>query len=117
MNKLLAPLLIFLLFSCRDSGNLPITELDDSKLENAILLDVRTPEEYGFGHLDGAMNINWYDIDFQDKVGTLERSKTVYVYCKAGGRSAKAADVMREMGFKNVVNLEGGYDAFAAESE
>ena len=117
MRKLLCPMLIFLLFACRDSGNLPITELDDSKLKNAILLDVRTPEEYSFGHLDGAMNVNWYDIDFKEKVDDLERSKTVYLYCKAGGRSAKAAAVMREMGFTNVVNLEGGYDAFTSQTE
>ena len=117
MRKLLIPLLIFLLFACRESDTLPITELDEARLENAILLDVRTPEEYSFGHLDGALNINWYDVDFKDKVEEFERSKTVYVYCKAGGRSAKAAEVMREMGFTNVINLEGGYDAFSAEAE
>lgn len=117
MKKLLAPFLIIFVLACRDSGNLPITELDDSRLENAVLLDVRTPEEYRFGHLDGAVNINWYDIDFQDKVRELDRTKTVYVYCKAGGRSAKASAVMRDMGFKKVVNLEGGYDAFSGEAE
>jgi len=117
MKKLLAPLLMFLLFGCKDSGNLPITELDESKLTNAILLDVRTPEEYDSGHLEGALNINWYDNDFKDKVSALDRSKAVYLYCKAGGRSTKAAEVMREMGFKNVVNLEGGYDAFSTNSE
>lgn len=117
MRKLLSPLLIFLLTTCEDPGNLRITELDDSRLEKAILLDVRTPEEFGFGHLEGAMNINWYDADFKDKVAALDRLKTVYVYCKAGGRSAKAADVMREMGFKKVVNLEGGYDAYTAGLE
>ena len=117
MRKLLSPLLIFLVFACKDSGNLPITELDDSNLVNAVLLDVRTPEEYSLGHLEGSMNINWYDNDFKDKVAVLERSKTVYVYCKAGGRSAKAATMLREMGFKDVVNLEGGYDAVKGLTE
>jgi len=117
MRKLLVPLIILLFVACSDTGNLPITELDESRLENAVLLDVRTPEEYGFGHLDGALNINWYDTDFKDSVSTLDHSKTVYVYCKAGGRSAKAAAAMREMGFKNVVNLLGGYDAFIADTE
>lgn len=117
MRKLLIPLLILLLFACRDSENLKITQLDAAKIENAVILDVRTPEEYSLGHLEDAVNINWYDIDFKDKVGDLERSKTIYVYCKAGGRSAKAAAVMREMGFKNVVDLEGGYDAYTAKAE
>ena len=117
MRKLLIPLLILLLFACRDSENIEITELNSAKLENALILDVRTPEEYSFGHLEDAVNINWYDIDFKDKVGELERTKTIYVYCKAGGRSAKAVAAMREMGFANVVNLEGGYDAYTAQAE
>ena len=117
MRKLLAPLCVFLLFACKQSGNLHITELEESKLENAVLLDVRTPEEYNLGHLEGALNINWYDADFKDQVSALDRSETIYVYCKAGGRSAEAAAVMREMGFESIVNLEGGYDAFSAGLE
>lgn len=117
MKKLALPLLIFLVFACKDTGNLPITELEETQLENAIILDVRTPEEFGLGHLEGAVNINWYDVDFQDKAAGLDRKKTIYVYCKAGGRSAKATDVMRKMGFADVVNLEGGFDAYTAQRE
>lgn len=114
MRKWLIPVVIFLVFSCRESESIPITELTNINLEDAVLLDVRTTEEYDSGHLDGALNINWYDADFGEQLIALDRSKTVYVYCKAGGRSAKAAALMREMGFKHVVNLEGGYDAFSS---
>lgn len=117
MKKWLIPILIFLIFSCRESESIPITELADIKLENAVLLDVRTAEEYDSGHLEGALNINWYDEDFSEQLISLDRSKTVYVYCKAGGRSAKAAALMREMGFDHVVNLEGGYDAFTPSTD
>jgi len=117
MNKVGIILLFFLLGACKDSGNLHITEFDDSELAHAVLLDVRTPEENDLGHLEGAMNIDWLAEDFTKKVDTIARSKTVYLYCKAGGRSAKAAGVMRVMGFKNVVNLEGGYDALNLEAE
>ena len=112
MYKLLAPLFIFLLFSCRQADTIPISNLANESLNNAILLDVRTPEEYSFGHIESAVNVNWYDIDFKEKVSEFDRSKNIYLYCKAGGRSAKAAEVMKEMGFKNVVNLDGGYDAY-----
>lgn len=114
---MLIPLLLFLLVGCGESDTLQITKLADKNLENAVLLDVRTPEEYDLGHIEGAENINWYDEDFKAKVSAIDRSKTVYVYCKAGGRSAKAAAAMRELGFEHVVNLEGGYDALAASGD
>ena len=63
------------------------------------LVDVRTPEEYSVSHLKNAQNICVTDDDFQ---------KQVYVYCRSGKRSARAAKILKEMGFTQVYDLEGG---------
>src|SRR5690606_29392040 len=57
---------------------------------HAQLLDVRTPDEFSKGHLEGATNINWNDRTFSDKVATLDKEKPLFVYCLGGGRSAAA---------------------------
>ena len=83
----------------------------DMKLRSdttAQLVDVRTPEEYGSGHLRNAANINIRDNSFEQQAAKLDKNKPVLVYCKAGSRSAAAADKLQEMGFKTIYNLDGG---------
>jgi rhodanese-related sulfurtransferase len=77
-----------------------------------LLLDVRTPEETSVSFIDGASFINFYDTDFETKINTMDKSKEVYVYCKGGGRSSKAAEILFQNGFKKVHNLEGGIVAW-----
>lgn len=72
------------------------------------LIDVRTPEEYAEGHLKGCTLMDFNGPAFRDEVATLDRERPVYVYCRSGARSGRAADIMKEMGFKQVYNLEGG---------
>lgn len=72
------------------------------------LVDVRTPEEFASGHLENAVNINFYSDDFKDRINELDKEKEVYLYCRSGGRSAKAAKDLEAMGFKKVYDLEGG---------
>lgn len=107
--------LLFLFFSCSQSKALHITEFSQKNTNNAILIDVRTPVEYAEGHLENAKNINWFDKNFEEQVKSLDKEETIYVYCKAGGRSAKAQQKLLDMGYKNVINLEGGYLAFIAK--
>lgn len=83
----------------------------------AQLIDVRTPEEYAGGHLNNAVNINVMGNDFEQQVAKLDKSKPVMVYCKAGSRSAKAADKMQEMGFKEIYNLDGGIMKWESEGK
>jgi rhodanese-related sulfurtransferase len=84
-----------------------------SKLDrdtNAVILDVRTPEECNEGIIPGAINI---DINkgqgFIYAIEELDQTKNYYVYCRSGARSAKACQIMNELGIDNTFNLEGGF--------
>ena len=85
--------------------------------QNVQLVDVRTPDEYRSGHIDGAVNINYYDADFAQQITRLDKEKPLMVYCAVGGRSGKAAAKLTEMGFKNVTDLIGGMNAWKAASK
>lgn len=75
-----------------------------------IILDVRTPEETSQGIIKGAKIIDIARNDFKDKVQKLDKTKPILVYCKAGGRSSTAVEIMEELGFKKLYNLTDGYD-------
>ena len=79
------------------------------------LLDVRTPEEYAEGHLEGANLLNFYDSDFSVKLKALPKDKTYFVYCRSGGRSGKTLGMMKDAGFQVVYDLGGGITAWKAE--
>jgi len=97
------------------SNSKHITEFSQNDIKNGILVDVRTPEEFAQGYLDNAFNINWFDENFARQFESIDKDETIYVYCKKGGRSAKAQQLLDSLGYKNVVNLEGGYDALIKE--
>lgn len=79
--------------------------LEDS---SAYLLDVRKPDEYAAGHLKGAHLLNWLDTEsFKQEADKLDKSKTIYVYCRSGRRSNEAACYLAEKGYC-VVDLDGG---------
>jgi len=79
------------------------------------LIDVRTPEEYNVSHLKTAQNICISHPDFEAKVKKLDKNKPVYVYCKSGGRSAKASKKLKELGFTKVYDLQGGITSWEKE--
>lgn len=76
------------------------------------LVDVRTPQEWSTGHIEGAKHIDWFSDDFKAEAGKLDRDKPVRLYCAVGGRSEDARVLLREMGFKDVLDLEGGMNAW-----
>lgn len=83
--------------------------------KNAVLLDVRTSAETFFGtiELEGeTKEINYYNFDFEQQIQKLDKSKTYFVYCRTGIRSRKAIKLMQKHGFKKLVNLKGGYNAW-----
>jgi len=79
------------------------------------LVDVRTPEEYYKGYIVRAMNIDWKSAEFaEDAVRILDKSKPIAIYCRAGRRSHAAAGKLYSMGYKHIVELEGGFEAWQA---
>lgn len=79
------------------------------KDKDVVVVDVRTPMETKQGKIPGALEIDFYADDFKEQINRLDKNKAVMVYCRSGGRSAKAAEIMKEMGFKKIVNLENGF--------
>ena len=77
--------------------------------EGAVLLDVRTPEEYREGHIPGSVNVPLQSID---KVASAlaDKTKTVFVYCRSGARSSQAVAFMKQMGYTEVHNIGGILD-------
>ena len=80
-----------------------------------MILDVRTPEEVAEAKIEGSVNINIYDENFVSKINDLDKSKTIYVYCKSGGRSGQAMNEMKNLGFKKIYNLDGGITSWKSE--
>lgn len=117
-SKIFSLLLVFISFaSCQSQSKTPELVSSDvfaKKIESGDgqLVDVRTPKEYKQGHLKGAVNIHLYEQDFVTQINKLDKTKPVYVYCKAGGRSAEAVEIMKVQGFKNIVELDGGTDSW-----
>ena len=74
------------------------------------LLDVRTPQEYKQGYIEGAILINFFDSDFVTKVSSrFDKNKPLYIYCAVGGRSNKAAKKLIADGFDSIYDLKGGF--------
>lgn len=76
------------------------------------LVDVRTPQEWSAGHLEGARHIDWFSDEFKTEAAKLDRNKPVRLYCASGGRSEEAREMLREMGFTDVRDLDGGIQAW-----
>ena len=91
-------------------GDILFSELKDKYNNGAILLDVRSPQEYSEEHLSGAILIP--DYEFNIRKNELEKyiNNTIIVYCKSGSRSRKIYQILKKMGYMNVYNLYGGLD-------
>jgi len=79
--------------------------------DNAVWIDVRTPEEFAAGHIEGATRIPWDGIEKGVAQLGLEKDTPVYLYCGAGGRAGKAKERLDAMGFTAVTNAGGLEDA------
>jgi len=126
--KLLLVILSFTFISCaqntakkevKDNGNnyatqeKQVVELISPKDLNATLgdiqlIDVRTPGEYAEGYIEGAININFFDSDFNAQMAKWNKDKELYIYCRSGKRSGKAAKRLSDQGFTKIYDLQGG---------
>lgn len=80
--------------------------------DDVIILDIRTPEEFASGRIANSQNIDFYAADFKNNLEKLDKDKEYKIYCNSGNRSESAKKIMEEMGFKNVVELRGGIQAW-----
>lgn len=94
--------------------NAPVAQLTKLKNDNkAVVIDVRTPAEWQEGVIEGAtLFIDFNGGNFEQQIAKLDKSKTYIVYCRSGGRSARASQLMANKGFKNVINMEGGISSW-----
>ncbi|MDE5886226.1 MAG: rhodanese-like domain-containing protein [Muribaculaceae bacterium] len=124
MKKILILLLSLLgMNACMNAQGNNFTDMDVEHFAQYItngdvqLVDVRTPEEYAEGHIEGARNIDVFDDDFLEEAQkSLDKSRPVAVYCRSGKRSADAARKLSANGFQ-VTNLEGGILAWKENRE
>ncbi|AXT53209.1 rhodanese-like domain-containing protein [Aquimarina sp. BL5] len=108
--------LSILLFNCKDNNTkdiavelITVEEMDSLlEMEKVQLVDVRTPQEYAEGHIEGAINIDFSDENFETLISEVDKSKPVAVYCGRGGRSGKCSAYMQKAGFTKIYDLDGG---------
>ncbi len=80
-----------------------------------VVLDVRTPEEFSRGHLEGAVLVDYRSPGFREEMAGRDKTKTYLVYCRTGNRSARALEIMKELGFRRYYHLEGGIKRWLEE--
>ena len=118
VKSIIATLIIILSISCSNSQNFKSVDVATfkstlEKTNDVQLLDVRTEDEFNGGHITNAKNISWSSETWSPLVGELDKTKPVLVYCLSGGRSKIAAAKLTELGYKEVIELDGGYLAWS----
>jgi rhodanese-related sulfurtransferase len=79
------------------------------------VLDIRTPEEFGEGHIAGAKNLDFLkSTEFEAKLKELDKSKPYLVHCQSGGRSSRSLKVFKKLGFETIYHLDGGLGGWQA---
>ena len=104
------------LFGTKKESSDKIEILDRTSYADAImvdevqLVDVRTSREYKGGHIKNAVNIDFFKTaNFMKSFEKLDKEKPIYLYCRSGARSQKAARKLIDMGFSKIYDLKGGY--------
>lgn len=109
-------IILFFMTACQNKKEPQVQNVTADQMMEAIefesiqLIDVRTPSEFNEGHLKNAHNICLINDDFKSKAQLLNKERPVYLYCKSGKRSAQAAELLKEMGFKVIYEMSGGID-------
>jgi rhodanese-related sulfurtransferase len=122
MKKLISTISVLLmLFTTsvfgQTNNDLEIDEfLKKMASEKYLLIDVRTAEEFAAGHIQGAINIDYYSADFSKQIGKIGKEKPILLYCRSGNRSARSMNIMYEMGFVEVKHLACGIKGWKAEN-
>ena len=88
-------------------------DIHSSPPPGLVVLDVRTPEEFAAGHLEGAIMIDFYREDFSERLAELDPNQPYLLYCRSGNRSERTRSIMEAMGFTDVADLDGGILAWS----
>lgn len=101
-------------FSSRYSDKINILDASTFKghlkEKNIQLIDVRTPREFVDGHIANARNFDYFNQSrFKEEIEKLDKTKPVYLYCRSGNRSQKAAKMLVDSGFEKIYDLKGGF--------
>ena len=112
MKKVL--ILFFVFISCQNNEKFDLLDYKEFKKQventNVQLFDVRTPDEYIMGHIEGAINVDFKNDEvFDSFFNDLNKSDTIYLYCRSGNRSKKSADKLISFGFQKIYDLDGGF--------
>ena len=110
----LLAVLVVAMVACSPKGSYTNVTADDLYAQlgkpDVMIVDVRTPAEYAEGHIAGAVNLPLQTIESWYK--DLPKDKPVYLYCRSGNRSQQAAEFLKEKGFSNIYNEQGGIIAW-----
>ena len=112
MNRIVVLSLIFI-FSCELLNSPEINIISESDFVEILdsdytLIDVRTQDEFDLGHIDSAINLDFYSETFQNDILSLPKNENIVLYCRTNNRSSKTANILKENGFKEISVLEGG---------
>tara|TARA_B100002052_G_scaffold239290_1_gene223280 strand:+ start:318 stop:728 length:411 start_codon:yes stop_codon:yes gene_type:complete len=104
---------LLLFYSCQIFESKEINQISDAQFTEIqdtdyILVDVRTLEEYESGHIQDAINFDFYSESFQNDILSLDKNSSIILYCRTQNRSIKTANYMKENGYKEINVLAGG---------
>ena len=104
---------LLLIYSCQIFESNQINEITDAQFTEIqdtdyILVDVRTIEEYESGHIQDAINFDFYSESFQKEILSLNKSSSIILYCRTQNRSTKTANYLKENGYKQITVIVGG---------
>lgn len=85
---------------------------DNQNDSDFLIIDIRTSAEFAEGHIEGAINIDFYQQTFRQDIGNLDRGRTYLIYCRTGNRSASALGIMKELNFEEIYHLSDGIVAW-----
>ena len=116
MNSILKYILLvaFTIFSCSLINNESINQMNSDELiefielNDAILVDVRTEDEYNSGYIENSLNIDYFSNEFSVNADKLDKNTPIILYCRSGNRSSMSANKISKLGFNEIYNLEGG---------
>ena len=104
---------LLLVYSCQIFKSKDINVISDAQFTEIqdtdyILVDVRTAEEYESGHIQDAVNFDFYSESFQNDILTLDKSSSIILYCRTQNRSTKTANYLKESGYNEITVIAGG---------